>query len=330
MTLLTPWACLAAVAAVLPLGGLAIARRRTAAVRRALSLPSPGSRQHLLAAALVAAGIVLLAIAAAQPALRRGTTVPVRRGVQAVFVVDVSRSMAAAAGPRAPTRLHRALTAAVRLRDAIPGVQAGLLTLTDRVLPDLLPVADRATFAAVADRVVRVESPPPLGSGTRATSFDALSQIAAGNVFSPKARQRIVVLLTDGESLPVDFGALSRALAPAHGYRLLAVRFWNETESVYGPEGSPEAAYRPDPTGGRILRTLTSAMDGRTFDEAELDSAAAALRKLAAAGRTTQVAVAEPAPTVLGPYAAALGLAALLAGLAAVSLTRRSLPSAPR
>ena len=60
--------------------------------------------------------------------------------------------MAAALTPRAPTRLDRAVSAAAALRASIPNVEAGIATLTDRVLPDLLPVADRPSFDATLAR----------------------------------------------------------------------------------------------------------------------------------------------------------------------------------
>src|SRR3712207_8428361 len=43
-----------------------------------------------------------------------------RAGVEALFVVDSSRSMLAASGPREPTRLERARVLAKRLRAEIP------------------------------------------------------------------------------------------------------------------------------------------------------------------------------------------------------------------
>jgi hypothetical protein len=245
MTFLTPIAGLAALAALLPLAAWLLARRRVDAVRRGLRLPPPRRRATLLRPALAAAGIVLLGLAAAQPALTGTSHARMLRDVQAVFVLDTSRSMAAAASPSSPTRLDRAVDAAMRLREAIPRVESGVLTLTDRVLPDLLPVPDRRAFTAVVERAVRIESPPPRSTSVRATGYGALAGIAEGNVFTRRATRRIVVLLTDGESTPVQTAELARALPPSRGYRFAAVRFWNAGEHVFDADGEAEPGYRP-------------------------------------------------------------------------------------
>src|SRR4029077_8461931 len=131
------------------------------------------------------------------------------------------------------TRLARALTAAVQLRAAIPEVPAGVATVTDRVLPDLLPVADVAGFDAVVRRAVTIEDPPPSTQAARATSYAALDDIATGNYFEPSVRRRVIVLLTDGESHPFDPGTLAKQVGVDHGYRFLAVRVWSQSEAVY-------------------------------------------------------------------------------------------------
>lgn len=330
MTVLTPLAGLVALAALLPAAAALLAYRRVAAVRRTLRLQPPARRTNLLEPALAAAGVALLAAAAAQPALIRTSSSLVRRHVQAVFVLDVSRSMAASSSPRSPTRLDRAVAAAVRLRAAIPQVESGVLTLTDRVLPDLLPVADPQGFSAVAERVVRIETPPPRETSRRATSYDALAGIATGNVFAPDASRRIVVLLTDGESAPVDTGELARVLSPGRGYRFLALRFWRSVESVFDADGRLEAAYRPDPSGKATLQDLASALGGRSFEEGALVAAAASLRALVGAGPTARIRNPQRSTHTLAPYLAGLGLLVLLGTIASMSPTARSLASARR
>jgi len=309
MTFLTPLGALVALAALLPLAATLAARGRTEVVRRRLGLPAP-DRSSALRPLLAAAAVALLGLAAAQPALTSAARAPARTDVQAVFVLDISRSMAAARAPDAPTRLDRAVAAAVTLRSAIADVPAGVLTLTDRVLPDLLPVPDVGGFDGVVRRAVQIESPPPRETAPRATSYSALAQIASGNVFSPSATKRIVVLLSDGESQPVQTNDLARALA---GYRFMAVRFWNADESVYDPDGQPEAAYRPDPASAATLGDLAGALGGRSFDETDLHGAAAYLRSLAGTGPTVPGAATERRRLPLAPYAALLALLVVLA-----------------
>ncbi len=315
MTFLTPLCGLLALLALLPLAAAVFAHGRTDSVRRALRLPLPERRTELLPPAFAALGVVLLGLAATQPALTRSASARVREDVQALFVLDTSRSMAAASSPAGPTRLDRAVAAAVRLRAAIPQVDSGVLTLTDRVLPDLLPVADVQGFDGVVRRAVRIESPPPRASSVRATSFGALADIASGNAFAPAASRRIVILLTDGESNPVQNGDLAARLAPDRGYRFLAVRFWRSDESVFDGESKAEAAYRPDPSSETTLRDLAASLGGRSFDEGQAGAAAAYLRSLAGSGPTVRAAGVDRSRVPLAPYVALLGLVALLVAL---------------
>jgi len=325
MTFLTPTAALVALAAVLPLAAWALGRRRAEAVGRSLALP-PAAGRGALRAAAGAAAIVALGLAAAQPALTHTKKVRERTDAQALFVLDTSRSMAASSSPEAPTRLDRAVAAAVRLRGAIPEVPSGIATLTDRVLPDLLPVADESSFDLVARQGVSIESPPPAGSDVRATSFDALRDVATGNYFTPKTSRRLVVLLTDGESNPVNTGELARALGK--GYRVVAVRLWSKGESVYGRGGKAESAYRPDPQGEAVLDDLTGAVGGRAFDESQIGAATSYLRDAAGRGPTVATATATPTRTPLAPYLAALALILLAVALGLRWPTRPRVQSA--
>jgi hypothetical protein len=317
MTFLTPLGGLVALLALLPLAAAVFAHRRTELVRRTLQLPPPGRRAELLPPSLAAVGIVLLGLAAAQPALTRTSSSRVRRDVQALFVLDTSRSMAASSSATAPTRLDRAARAAVLLRAAIPQVESGVATLTDRVLPDLLPVADVQGFNGVVKRAVRIESPPPRAAAVRATSYGALADIAAGNYFLPTATRRVVILLTDGESNPVQSGDLAGRLAAGRGYRFVAVRFWQANESVYDGEGKAEPAYRPDPSGRTTLRDLAAALGGRTFEEAEVGAAATYLRGLVGSGPTVRTTGTDRSRLPLAPYLALPALLGLLAALGA-------------
>jgi len=310
MRLLTPLGALAALAALLPLVAILAGRARVRGVRRALGLAPPRRRSvGRPTAALL--GVALLGLAAAQPALESRAAQRVRTGVAVLFVIDTSRSMAASATPSSPTRLDRALTAAVRLRAAIGAVPAGIATLTDRVLPDLLPVPDVAGFDAVAGRGVAIEDPPPFASAVRATTYDALSEVASGNYFAPSAHRRIVVLLSDGESGPFDPAQVAAKLAAARGYRFLAMRFWGAGESVYDAGGRAEPGYHPDPAGAALLAGLASALRGRSFEEGDLGGASAYLRSLAATGRTVTRPGTERTQQALTPYVAAAALVLL-------------------
>ena len=124
MTFLTPLCGLVALLALLPLAAAVFAHGRTDSVRRALRLPPPERRAEFLPSAFAAAGVVLLGLAAAQPALTRSASARVRADVQALFVLDTSRSMAASSSPAGPTRLDRAVDGG---RPAARGDPAGRL-----------------------------------------------------------------------------------------------------------------------------------------------------------------------------------------------------------
>jgi len=309
MTFLTPLAALVALAALVPIGAVLFGRIHVRAARRELALEAPSRWSAAWRLGCGVAAIALLGLAAAQPALTRTASVRERTDVAALFVFDISRSMAASAAADSPTRLQRAATAAVKLRAAIPEVPAGVATLTDRVLPQLLPVSDVNGFDGVVRRAVAIENPPPTGTAVVATSYAALRQIASGNYFEPHVTRRIVILLSDGESNPFDPGGVASDLARSHGYRFLAVRFWNANERVYDSDGRAEAGYLPNPAGASIVSGLAGSLGGRAFSESDVGAAADYLRGLVGTGPSVRSG-ALPSQQTLAPFVA--GLAALL------------------
>jgi hypothetical protein len=322
LVLLSPWAAAIGIPALGAVAATIVGRRRAEAVRRELRLPPPPPTRARVRLALVTVFVALLAVSAAQPALTRDRHAQARRDVQVLFVLDVSRSMAASSRLRAPTRLDRAAAAAERLRTAIPTVSAGIASLTDRVLPNLFPVPDRAGFARVLAQGVAIENPPPRSSAVRATSYTALEQIPGSGYFAPGLRSRIVVVLTDGESVPVQTGEIASAFAAQPGYHLLFIRFWRPGEAIYDADGHAESAYRPDPSGQAVLDTLASAVQGTAYEEDAVSAAAGRLRSLSGSGPVTESATVVRTQTPLAPFSAALALLAAV-GLAGVSLGGR-------
>ena len=183
LVFLTPSAALVGIAVVLPIAAFVLAERRVAVVRRTLMLLPPRGGVDVVALASLVAVVLLLALAAAQPAYSTTDTRRVRTDAQVLFVVDVSQSMAAAGRLGGATRLDRARAAAIRLRSLVPGLSAGVATLTDRVLPNLLPVPDAAAFDATVNQTLAINQPPPRELNVRATNFGALSSIPGVGVF---------------------------------------------------------------------------------------------------------------------------------------------------
>ncbi|HEY3922078.1 MAG TPA: vWA domain-containing protein [Gaiellaceae bacterium] len=317
LVFLTPDAGLVAFAAALPLVALVVAGRRIRRTRAALRLLAPPPVRILPRVLALAAVPALLGVAAAQPALRSQTTARVRTDAQAMFVLDISRSMRAAKGPGAATRLARAKREALAMRAAIPQVPSGIATFTDQVLPSLLPSADPAVFDSTVERAVAIEQPPPADDSVTATNLAALSVLGTGDYFPPSARKRLVVVLTDGESRAFDEQVLARAL---RGERLVLVHVWAPGEAVYD-DGTLEQGYHEDPTSGTTLANLAAANGGTAESEAQLHRAIDAARADVGSGPT--VAAARALRTrPLAPFIALLALLPLL-GLARGERWRR-------
>ena len=255
----------------------------------------------------LAAVPVLLGLAAAQPALRAPKTANVRTDAEAMFVLDTSRSMLASAAPGEPSRLARAQRAAVRLRSAIDDVPTGVGTLTDRALPNLLPIADTAAFDATVGRAVGIERPPPQEVNVNATTLAPLTELATQGYFSPSARRKLLFVLTDGETRSYDVGEVGRTLRAGRGVSLILVHFWKPDERVYRQSGRPEAAYFPHEESRRELDRLAAAAEGASFGEDELGAAEARARSELGSGKTASQGI-RPNTIPLAPYLAAASL----------------------
>jgi hypothetical protein len=280
LLLLTPFAALFALAALVPLAAFAHLLRRDARVRNVLRMPPPRRAHHApLVLALVAVP-ALIAAAATQPVLEFGEKRYERTDAQAYVVFDTSRSMLAAAQLNGRNRLDRAKTLAVAVRDRIPEIPVGIASLTDRALPHLFPTADRDAFASTVRRSIAIESPPPAEFyALHATRIGRIENLATRNYFAPQAKRRLVIVLTDGESRP-PAPRLQRLFA-LHGVRGLYVHLWDEDERVYGVADAPEPAYVPDPRSREILDVAASLTRGRAFgNDARADEIAAAVTEM--------------------------------------------------
>jgi hypothetical protein len=307
LVFLTPLAAVVAAAVLLPAAAFVFAERRVGAVRRRLMLQPPRGGIDVTALASLASVVLLLALASAQPALSVTPTQRVRTDAQVLFVLDISQSMAASAGPSGRRRLERAVARAIRLRATIPDVPSGVATLTDRVLPNLLPVPDMAAFDATVEQTVVINQPPPRELSVRATNYAALAAIPRSGYFGRSATRRVVVLLTDGESGFFDPATVARAFAVTPRADFLAVQFWRRDESIYKSSGKPDPNYRPDPAGKAQLAALAAATRGAAFGEGNVAAAAAALGSMLGSGPTRSLGRTHTTHP-LAPYVALLAL----------------------
>jgi hypothetical protein len=302
VSLLTPAAGAVGVVAIVPVAVLLARERRSRRLCSALGLAPPGIAATIMAGAAIALTGALLALAAAQPVVATTRDRLGRVDAEALFVFDISRSMAASERPGARNRLERAKSAARRLRARFPDVPTGVATLIDRSLPHVFPTVRADVFDTKVERALQIEQPPPERlRGSRATNLSALIALATQNFFSPRSRYRVVIVFTDGESLPVAPRALGREFELAR-ITPLFVHVWGARERVFDADRRPLAAYRPDPVSRRFLDAVARGVGGKAFGEGEIDEVAgAALRALGTGPKARQGR--ELRTLELGPYA---------------------------
>jgi hypothetical protein len=284
----SPLAALLALAVVVPLAALLAARFRAQGIRRALRLPEPSSRSRRVPLAALALTGALLGLAAAQPVIQRDAKHRVRTDAEAWVVRDTTRSMLAQADPDSRIRLDRAKAAARAVRDTLPNVPIGIASLTDRVLPHLFPTTDVDVFDATLQKAVGIENPPPQsGFLSQVTRLDAIGSMAELNFFSPTASRRVIVVLTDGESLPFAPDRVAKRLNGPPRVDAVLVHVWREDERVF-TRGVPEPQYRPDPTSRPTMDTLGSVLGASVYSDGDAGAAAAKARELIGTGPTVE------------------------------------------
>jgi len=307
---LSPYAAVAGLVGGLALVALRASRRRSARVEATLGLAPPRRSSLLLEGGLITSVAALLALTAAQPVISATASTKGREGAEVIVVFDTTRSMLAQRAPTEPTRLERAQRIAKELRAGVPDVRVGVSSLTDRVLPHLFPTLSANAFTATVDRAIGIERPPPDRRSRLATALGALEDLGQVNFFEPGSQRRLAVVLTDGETLPIEFGRLSSRLAEGR-ISTLFVHIWREDEAIFEADGSKNSEYRPDATAPRDLRRIAGAVDGAVFAEAEVPELVAAVQGQVGAGNLVGQAR-ELQSRELAPYLVAVSALPLL------------------
>jgi hypothetical protein len=308
VSFLSPWSALIGLCGIVPLVAFLLAERRAARVAAAVGLPRRRVPRLAIAVALAVVA-ALLGAAAAEPVVDRDTRRSTRTDAQVFVVFDISRSMLARTGAHGRTRLERAKAFALRLRAALPDIDVGVASMTDRTLPHLLPSADEGAFRSVVTKAIGIERPAPTrGVMERITTLAALDAVATANFFSPEATHRLVVFLSDTETRPFDEDETGRVFEEHH-IRALVVRFWHPAERVY-VRGTAELGYRPDPSSALYAGVLAELTRGRAVTEGKLGAAVAAARQMLGTGPTLSAGE-EGGSYSLAPYAALLGVVPL-------------------
>ena len=286
VTFLTPSAALVALAVLVPIAIALLVARRAAGIRDALRLPSPRLRTRAVPVlALVCAG-ALVGVAAAQPVLERSTPSEVRTDAEVYVVIDVSRSMLARSERSSPPRIARAKAAAVEVREGLVGIKVGIGSLTDRVLPHLFPSANEDVFRATVEQSIGIDRPPPQERlSANGTTLEALGPVATRTFFSPAVEHRLLVVVTDGETRPLNEGAVAATLARPPGIDTVFIHAWGSNERVF-VRGIAAPDYKPDPTSRASLERLARATRGAVYSEDEVGAAAREARRRLGRGPT--------------------------------------------
>lgn len=280
---------------------------RARRLRRLFSLSAPGRRDLALVVVALVVLPALLAVAAAQPVVVHRQNLTERIDAQVFLVLDTSLSMSARSSPHAPTRLELAEREARAVIPQLGDIPVGIATMTDRVLPNVMPTTNTALALQTLDQSVGIDEPPPSQRyAGRATQFQALFPITADHLFAPEVKHPILVILTDGEATPLPRGALGYDIANQLSIPPLFVQVWGPTDRIY-VNGRIDRAYRPDPQSGKALRQFAADTHGHVFAYGDTGSLLSAIHSEAGA---------KPARTlVLGYARVALGQWFLLAGV---------------
>jgi hypothetical protein len=238
---LTPQAAFVALAFVAPLVALAIRERAGARVRSTLRLRRPGVVRLLARPVGLVALAALVAVVAAQPAVRDTDSTTMRSDAELYLTFDVSRSMRAASAAGGVVRLERARALGRDIQAALPDVPTGVATLTNRMMPLLFPTGDARGVTAVIDHSVRLMQPQPVRyTAARASSLATLSLAADRSYFNPSARKRVLVVFSDLDS---DFFSLDGTLRVLRKHRIepFLVRVAAPGEKIFDTAGRPNA-----------------------------------------------------------------------------------------
>ena len=277
VSFLTPWAAVVGVVALVGIALLVFSERRSRRLCTVLGLEPRPARSLAVDVTAIAMLGLLLGIGAAQPVISRVQATDGRADVEAIAVMDVSRSMLARPSRSGSARIDRARALAKELRFRIEDVPTGVASLTDRLLPHLFPTLSATAFTATVDRAIEIERPPPERRSNRATALAALGDLGRQNFFGSNTRVRLAVVFTDGESVPFNLGEL-RSLLLTGRVALYFVHVWHPEDRVYGPRGDVEN-YRPDRSSRDVLDRLAREVGGGVFREDDLSTALAAVQR---------------------------------------------------
>jgi Ca-activated chloride channel family protein len=271
-----PWLLLALPLPWVARAVLPPAHRRTPALKvpygaRLQAISGGGSTAPLSAISVLGCiAWALLCVAAARPQQLGAPVRPPQTGRDLMLAVDLSGSMSEedmALGGQAVDRLTAAKAVLADFLDRRVGDRVGLLVFGDKAYVLTPLTADLASVRAQLDDSV-------VGLAGRATAIGDAIALAVKRLRSQPAKQRVLILLTDGASNAGMIDPLKAAqLARDEGVRIHAIAFGGtgESLSVFGiPLHLPGAGDDTDPATLQRIAALTGGRFFRARDTEEL------------------------------------------------------------
>jgi Ca-activated chloride channel homolog len=214
----------------LALGALAlvVALRRRARLARVLPArhaerlaPGVSRRRPALQGSLYGLGLALLGLALAQPQCGSKSEVVKKRGIDVVVALDASKSMLAR--DVAPSRLERAKLELTTLLDELKGDRVGLVVFAGEAFVQSPLTSDYAAAKLFLGAVAPEQMPQ--GGSNIGAALRLSKQVLDGA--DRGAKERVVVLLSDGEDLFGEVDEAVRELSDA-GIQVLTVGVGSE------------------------------------------------------------------------------------------------------
>lgn len=216
--------------------------------------PGVSNVLRALQAACRAGGLLLFALALAQPQCGSRTELARRRGIDLVVALDASKSMLAR--DVAPDRLDRAKLELNALLDSLKGDRVGIVAFAG----DAYVQCPLTSDYAAAKLFLRAVDPEQMQQG--GTNIGAALELAQNMLESADrgAKDRVVVLLSDGEDLSGEATDASESLKAA-GIKVYAVGIGSEAGEPIPELGKSGevVGYKKDASGNTVLTRLDRA-----------------------------------------------------------------------
>lgn len=246
------------VAIALGIVGLVTAVLRRSRVERLLSerflptlAPGVSTLRPALQSGFLATGLLLFALALAQPECGSHTEEVKRQGLDLVVAIDASKSMLAR--DVQPSRIERAKLELLTLLDELKGDRVGLVVFAGDAFiqsPLTTDYAAARLFLRAVDPMEMPQGGTDIG-GALTLSRDVLENAGGAS------RDRVIVLLSDGEDFGGDVDAAVAALKERN-IRVYAVGVGSETGEpipTFNKNGEV-VGYKRDARGNAVLTRL--------------------------------------------------------------------------